>query len=93
MRRPFPAPFVTALLWGTSLNPLNSSIIATSLVAIAAAFQVGAGQTAALVAAVYVASAVGQPAMGRLAGEFGPRRMLVESGRLSLEVAWSMPLA
>lgn len=77
MRRPFPAPFVTALLWGTSLNPLNSSIIATSLVAIAAAFQVGAGQTAALVAAVYVASAVGQPAMGRLAGQFGPRRMLV----------------
>ncbi|WP_187289924.1 MFS transporter, partial [Microbacterium sp. B24] len=68
---------MTALLWGTSLNPLNSSIIATSLVAIAAAFQVGAGQTAALVAAVYVASAVGQPAMGRLAGQFGPRRMLV----------------
>ena len=75
--RPFGARFITPLLWGTSLNPINSSVIATSLVAIGAAFGVSAGQTATLVAAVYVASAVAQPAMGRLASQFGPRRVFL----------------
>jgi MFS family permease len=75
--RPFPARFVAPLLWGTSLNPINSSILATSLVAIGTAFGVSAGQTASLVAAVYVASAVAQPAMGRLASQFGPRRVFL----------------
>jgi MFS family permease len=74
---PFRARFVTPLLWGTSLNPINSSILATSLVAVGSAFGVGAGQTATLVAAVYVASAVAQPAMGRLGEQFGPRRVFV----------------
>ncbi|MBN9190318.1 MFS transporter [Microbacterium sp.] len=75
--RPFPARFVAPLLWGSSLNPVNSSIIATSLVAIATAFGVSAGQTATLVAAVYVASAVAQPAMGRLGAQFGARRVFL----------------
>ncbi|QAY58964.1 MFS transporter [Microbacterium protaetiae] len=75
--RPFRARFVTPLLWGTSLNPINSSIIATSLVAIGTGFGVSAGQTATLVAAVYVASAVAQPAMGRLASQFGARRVFL----------------
>jgi MFS family permease len=74
---PFGARFVTPLLWGTSLNPINSSILATSLVAIGTAFGVGAGQTAVLVAAVYVASAVAQPAMGRLGEQFGARRVFI----------------
>ncbi len=77
VQRPFRARFVAPLLWGTSLNPVNSSIIATSLVAIAAGFGVSAGQTATLVAAVYVSSAVAQPAMGRLATQFGPRRVFL----------------
>nr|WP_243847475.1 MFS transporter [Microbacterium ulmi] len=64
-------------MWTTSLNPVNSSIIATSLVAIGTAFGVSAGQTALLVAAVYVTSAVAQPAMGKLGGAFGPRRVLL----------------
>ncbi|MFT4211296.1 MAG: MFS transporter [Microbacterium sp.] len=64
-------------MWSTSLNPINSSILATSLVAIGTAFDTSAGQTATLVAAVYVASAVGQPAMGKLAGAFGARRVLL----------------
>jgi len=74
---PFRARFVAPLLWGTSLNPINSSIIATSLVAIGTSFGVSAGQTATLVAAVYVASAVAQPAMGRLATQFGARRVFL----------------
>ena len=75
--KPFRARFIVPLLWGTSLNPINSSIIATSLVAIGTGFGVSAGQTATLVAAVYVASAVAQPAMGRLAAQFGARRVFL----------------
>ncbi|SFR91628.1 Major Facilitator Superfamily protein [Agromyces sp. CF514] len=75
--RPFPARFVAPLVWGSTLNPINSSIIATSLVAIATAFDVGTGQTAILVAAVYVTSAVAQPALGKLAVVFGPRRIFL----------------
>lgn len=75
--KPFPFRFVAPLLWGASLNPINSSIIATSLVAIGLAFGVSAGRTASLIAAVYVASAVAQPTMGKLAGAFGPRRVFL----------------
>ncbi|KAA9111372.1 MFS transporter [Microbacterium rhizomatis] len=74
---PFGPRFVVPLLWGTSLNPINSSIIATSLVAVGTAFGVSAGQTALLVAAVYVSSAVAQPAMGRLGAHFGARRVFL----------------
>jgi MFS family permease len=83
---PFRARFVTPLLWGTSLNPINSSILATSLVAIGTSFGVGAGQTAVLVAAVYVSSAVAQPAMGRLGEQFGARRVFV-GGLVILTIA------
>lgn len=76
-RKAFPARFVAPLMWGAALNPINSSIIATSLVAIGLAFGVSAGQTATLVAAVYVASAVAQPTMGKLATQFGPRRVFI----------------
>ncbi|WP_165314300.1 MFS transporter [Agromyces protaetiae] len=75
--KPFPARFVAPLLWGAALNPINTSILATALVAIATAFGVGSGQAASLVAAVYVTSAVAQPAMGKLALAFGPRRVFV----------------
>ena len=84
--RPFPARFVTPLVWGSALNPINSSIIATSLVAIASAFGVSPGQTATLVAAVYVTSAVAQPAMGKLAVVFGPRRVFL-SGLVIVTIA------
>jgi MFS family permease len=84
--RPFGPRFVTPLLWGTTLNPINSSIIATSLVAVGSAFGVSAGQTAILVAAVYVSSAVAQPAMGKLGAQFGPRRVFL-AGLVILAVA------
>ncbi|MWC00356.1 MFS transporter [Agromyces sp. MMS17-SY077] len=75
--RAFPARFVAPLVWGAALNPINSSILATSLVAIATAFDVPPGRTATLVAAVYVTSAVAQPAAGKLAVAFGPRRVFL----------------
>jgi MFS family permease len=62
---------------GSSLNPINSSIIATALIAIGDTFHAGAASTIWLVSALYLASAIGQPTMGRLAERLGPRRVFV----------------
>lgn len=59
------------LLLGLTLNPINSSIIATALVPIGDAFHANAEQTAWLIAALYLATSVGQPLMGRLADIYG----------------------
>ncbi|GAA4505224.1 MFS transporter [Actinoallomurus oryzae] len=67
--------FVSAVSFGSVLNPVNSSIIAIALVAIGRDFSVGAGATAWLVSVLYLATAIGQPTMGRLADRLGPRRV------------------
>ncbi|HVX22238.1 MAG TPA: MFS transporter [Acidimicrobiales bacterium] len=59
------------------LNPVNTSLIATALVPIADAVHVSVGQTAVLVSAPYLASAVAQPTTGKLAEELGPRRVFL----------------
>lgn len=74
---PFGPRFVAPLYLGASLNPVNSSIIATALVAIAAALHLPVGDTAILISCLYLTSALAQPAAGRLAEEFGPRRIFV----------------
>jgi MFS family permease len=74
---PFPRRFVTPLLLGSALNPVNSSVIATALVPIARGVHVSVGQTAALISALYLASAIAQPTGGKLAEEFGPRRVFL----------------
>ncbi|WPB90090.1 MFS transporter [Streptomyces malaysiensis] len=74
---PFGPRLMTPLLIGSVLNPVNSTMIATGLVAIGRDFGVGAAQTAWLVASLYLASAVAQPAMGRLADLLGPRRVFL----------------
>jgi hypothetical protein len=67
--------FVAATSFGSVLNPVNSSIIAVALVSIGRAFGVGASATTWLVSALYLATAIGQPTMGRLADLVGPRRV------------------
>lgn len=74
---PFSWRFVTPLLMGSALNPINSSLIATALVPIARAVHVSVGQTAVLVSVLYLASAICQPTAGKLAEEFGPRRVFL----------------
>jgi MFS family permease len=69
--------FVTPMFMGSALNPVNSSLIATALVPIAAALGVSVGRTAVLVSALYLASAIAQPTAGKLAEEFGPRRVFL----------------
>ncbi|MFG2831261.1 MFS transporter [Streptomyces sp. NPDC048434] len=73
--RAFGARLMAPLLLGSLLNPINSTMIATALVAIGQDFHVGAADTAWLISAMYLASAVGQPSMGRLADRVGPRRV------------------
>ena len=65
--------FVIATSAGSVLNPVNSSIIAVALVSIGRSFGVGAASVTWLVSALYLATAIGQPAMGRLADQLGPR--------------------
>jgi MFS family permease len=76
-RNAFSWRFVTPMLLGSALNPVNSSLIATALVPIAAALHVSVGKTAALVSALYLASAIAQPTAGKLSEEFGPRRVFL----------------
>ena len=67
--------FVAATSFGSVLNPVNSSIIAVALVPVGHAFGVGASATTWLVSALYLATAIGQPTMGRLADLIGARRV------------------
>jgi len=62
---------------GSALNPVNSSVIATALVSIAVAMHVPVGRTSILISSLYLTSAIAQPTAGRLAEEFGPRRVFL----------------
>jgi MFS family permease len=75
--RPFSWRFTTPLFIGSALNPVNSSLIATALLPIAHGLGVPLGQTAALVTALYLASAIAQPTAGKAAEVFGPRRVFL----------------
>lgn len=61
------------MVLGSVLNPVNSSIIAVSLVPIGRDLGAAPAQTAWLVSSLYVATAIGQPVAGRLVDRFGPR--------------------
>ena len=73
----FPWRFLAPLYMGSALNPINSSIIATALVPIAAAMHISVGRTLILVSSLYLASAIAQPTAGKLSEELGPRRVFI----------------
>jgi MFS family permease len=84
---------LAAILLGTLLNPLNSSMIAVALVRLQDDF--GASLLAAswLISSYYLAGAVAQSVLGRLADQFGPRRLLC-GGFVVVAVAGALaPLA
>jgi MFS family permease len=68
---------VAGLSLGTALNPLNSSMIAVALVVLRADFGLDVATVTWVITSFYLASAAGQPVMGRLADRFGPRRMFM----------------
>lgn len=77
--RPAPTGFdrrlIAPMVLGSVLNPINSSMIAVALVPIGVAFGAPPSQTVWLVSALYLATAVGQPVIGRLVDMYGPRRL------------------
>jgi len=77
--KPFGVRFVLPLALGSSLNPVNSTAIATALVPIARDFHATVAQTGWLIAGLYLTSAVAQPTMGRLADLLGARRVYLVS--------------
>lgn len=66
---------VAVLSAGTVLNPLDATMIAVALPAMQRDFQVSVVTVSWLVSGFFLAGAVGQTLMGRLADEFGPRRV------------------
>lgn len=77
----FDRRLLVPMILGAVLNPINSSIIAVSLIPIGVAFGAPPSATAWLVSALYLATAVGQPVVGQLIDRYGPRRLfLVATG-------------
>ncbi|MGF6882016.1 MFS family permease [Nocardia sp. GAS34] len=74
---PFSWRFTSPLFLGSALNPVNSSLIATALLPIAGDLGIRIGRTAALVAALYLASTIALPTAGKAAEVFGPRRIFM----------------
>ena len=84
---------VAGLSLGTALNPLNSSMIAVALVVLRADFGLDVAAVTWVVTSFYLASAAGQPVMGRLADRFGPRRMFLMGMGLVAVTCALAPLA
>ena len=81
----FPRKLLAPMMIGSMLNPINSSIIAVALIPIGAALGVPPSRTAWLVSSLYVATAIGQPLVGRLVDRYGPKRLfLIGSGLVGI---------
>lgn len=70
------------MVLGSILNPINSSIISIALIPIGKAFGAPPSQTAWLVSALYLATAIGQPVVGKLIDIYGPRLLFLISTSL-----------
>ena len=88
-----PRRVVGTILLGTLLNPLNSSMIAVALVRLRDDFEVTLATASWLVSAFYLAAAVGQPLMGRIADLLGHRRLFCAGWVLVAVTGVLAPLA
>lgn len=79
----FDRRLLAPMMLGSALNPINSSIISVSLVPIGAAFGAPPSRTAWLISALYLATSIGQPVVGRLIDLFGPRRLFLAGTALT----------
>ncbi len=87
----FGARFAAPILLGPALNPINTTMISVALVPIADATGISAAQSVLLVAGLYLASSVAQPAMGRLIDLYGPKRLYI-AGMVLAALAGMVPL-
>src|SRR5260370_15447219 len=69
--------FMAPLCLGSMLNPVNTTMSSTVLVAVARDFQATAAETGLLIGGLYITSAIAQPTMGRLADRLGARRVFL----------------
>jgi MFS family permease len=84
---------IVPIVLGTTLNPLNSSMVAVALVTFHLDFHVNLGTTTWLVSAFYLTGAVGQPLMGRLADLMGARRVFLTGLGVAAAVSVLAPLS
>nr|BFE59573.1 MFS transporter [Dactylosporangium thailandense] len=75
-----------ALMTGTLLAPLNSSMIVVALPAVQQHYRASLTTVSWVVSVFYLTACVAQPVLGRLADAFGPRRVFV-AGMLTATVA------
>jgi len=73
----FDRRLVPPMILGAPLNPVNSSMIAVAPVPIGIAFGAPPAETAWLVGGLYLATAIGQPVVGRLVDTYGPRPLFL----------------
>src|SRR5579859_1963930 len=88
-----PRRVVFAIVLGTLLNPLNSSMIAVALVTLHHDFDVDLGTSTWLISGFYLAGAIGQPLMGRLADLLGARRVFLTGLTVALLVSIAAPFS
>ena len=73
----FDRRLIAPMVLGALLNPVNSSMLAVALVPIGIAFGAPPSDTVWLVTGLYLATAVGQPVVGRLVDRYGPRELFL----------------
>src|SRR5260370_20908566 len=88
-----PRRVVFAIVLGTLLNPLISSLIAVALATLHHDVHVDLGASTWLISGFYLAGAVGQPLMGRLADLFGARRVFMTGLTVAFAVATAAPFS
>jgi MFS family permease len=70
-------PLLLAVALGILLNPLNSSMISVALARMQDDFQLSFADTTWLISTYYLASAIGQPVMGKFSDTLGRKRLFI----------------
>jgi MFS family permease len=78
----FDRRLIVPMILGAILNPINSSMIAVALIPIGVALGAPPAETTWLVSGLYLATAVGQPVVGRLIDLYGPRPLFLGAATL-----------
>lgn len=73
----FDRRLLAPMMVGSILNPINTAIIAVALTPIGVALGAPASETVWLVSSLYLATAIGQPLVGRLVDVFGVRALFL----------------
>lgn len=91
MNKKVPKPWLLIITvgLGTLLNPLNSSMISVALTRMQHDFALTFADASWMISIFYLASAVGQPVMGKLSDMFGTKRLFI-SGLILVSVSCAL---